>query len=385
MPDRDSDGGRSVRMELSRARGLLGIAFLMMVAVPVQASDGALEINQTCAVETGCFAGDTPGYPVTIGEAGSYRLTSNLSITADVTGIEISSSYVTLDLGGFQIAGPVSCSGTGIDLTCSARGTSDGVLALSSARYVTIRNGTVRNMSRDGVGIEADGTVEGIVARHNSRHGIASSQSVHARHSQAIENGDDGFDLDQGSIVDGCTATGNWQHGVEIDAEGGVVYGTVSRGNGARGLNIVAGSRFGKNNVSTGHAFPDSCGGRFCSERKRVYMAGSFLPGVSATSSACDPGFRMAGPNELVEGRLANYDGSRSNLVQLGVNRFESTWGGGVSPGGIFECEDVDDILGGNTSGIRCSQGNVLNLTSGWKFKRPPYAQQAVSTLCVEE
>ena len=41
----------------------------LVLALPVLAVDGVLEINHTCAVQTGCFSGDTPGYPVTITEA----------------------------------------------------------------------------------------------------------------------------------------------------------------------------------------------------------------------------------------------------------------------------------------------------------------------------
>ena len=50
-------------------RLLLPIAPLL-AAGPVRAGDGVLEISQTCAIETGCFTGDTPGFPVTIASAG---------------------------------------------------------------------------------------------------------------------------------------------------------------------------------------------------------------------------------------------------------------------------------------------------------------------------
>ena len=40
------------------------------------ATDGAVELNQTCAVQTGCLADDAAGFPVTIATPGSYRLTA---------------------------------------------------------------------------------------------------------------------------------------------------------------------------------------------------------------------------------------------------------------------------------------------------------------------
>ena len=37
-----------------------------MFALPAFADEGVLEINQVCAVNTGCFVGDSAGFPVTI-------------------------------------------------------------------------------------------------------------------------------------------------------------------------------------------------------------------------------------------------------------------------------------------------------------------------------
>ena len=41
---------------------ILAPLLLLTLAIPAFASDGVLEINQTCAVNTGCFAGDTAGF-----------------------------------------------------------------------------------------------------------------------------------------------------------------------------------------------------------------------------------------------------------------------------------------------------------------------------------
>ena len=58
----------------------LMLLLLFALATPALASDGVLEINQTCAVQTGCFPGDTAGFPVKITASGSYRLTGNLVV-----------------------------------------------------------------------------------------------------------------------------------------------------------------------------------------------------------------------------------------------------------------------------------------------------------------
>ena len=52
----------------------------LLLATSSWAGDGVLEINQACAVETGCMPGDTAGFPVAILTSGSYRLTSSPAV-----------------------------------------------------------------------------------------------------------------------------------------------------------------------------------------------------------------------------------------------------------------------------------------------------------------
>ncbi|MBC7940407.1 MAG: hypothetical protein H7Z19_11685, partial [Chitinophagaceae bacterium] len=79
-------------------------------------------INQTTALagtDYGFFQ-DPPGFPVAIMSAGSYKLTSNLTVPLGVSGVEIWAPGVTLDLNGFEIR---SASGA----TCQHVGNSYGV------------------------------------------------------------------------------------------------------------------------------------------------------------------------------------------------------------------------------------------------------------------
>ncbi len=52
-------------------------SFLLIVGLSASpmawAVDGVLEINQACAVNTGCFAGDTAGFPVIIASGPLHR------------------------------------------------------------------------------------------------------------------------------------------------------------------------------------------------------------------------------------------------------------------------------------------------------------------------
>jgi hypothetical protein len=114
------------------------------------ASDGVLEINQACAVNSGCFTGDDPGFPVTISESGSYRLTGSLEVSsADDTAIDIDASRVAIDLNGFQVKGPVVCGN--VPLECNESGTGIGI---SSGRdRHSIRNGFIHGFGHIGINL----------------------------------------------------------------------------------------------------------------------------------------------------------------------------------------------------------------------------------------
>ena len=57
------------------SRGALGVALLLGLAGPLYAVEGVIDINQARALAGGVTPGDTPGFPVTVSQSGSYRLT----------------------------------------------------------------------------------------------------------------------------------------------------------------------------------------------------------------------------------------------------------------------------------------------------------------------
>lgn len=116
-------------------------------------ADGRFEINQLC-VASGCFTGDDPGWPVEITEPGSYRLTSNLNVGSfsdPVDGIQIFSSDVTLDLGGFTIGGPVVCIGD--EPVCFTSNSKHGIRSIGQPNPI-LRNAKIFNGSVQGFDIE---------------------------------------------------------------------------------------------------------------------------------------------------------------------------------------------------------------------------------------
>ncbi len=100
------------------------------------AGDGMLEISQTCAINLGCFSGDSPGYPVTItgSSASSYRLTSDLILPDAATdGVLINVPRISLDLNGFQI---ISAACVGALTNCTpASGNGAGVRAPGPSHF----------------------------------------------------------------------------------------------------------------------------------------------------------------------------------------------------------------------------------------------------------
>lgn len=189
-------------------------------AASAYAADGVLEINQSCAA-TGCFSGDTAGFPVTLSQSGSYRLTSNLSDTASA--ITISGDSITLDLGGFTVDGQGRC--TGVPVTsCTGAGVSSlGILV--SGDQVQIRNGIVRGYGNANIRFAdcATGcTLEDVMVTESAAEGVAVLQAGTAelvfRNVDIVRNGDEGFDVTGGvahASIDASRIAGNAGTGAE--------------------------------------------------------------------------------------------------------------------------------------------------------------------------
>ena len=103
---------------------------LVLAALPcsIHAVDGVVLIDQNHALAGNLTPGDLPGFPVTLSQPGSYKLSGNLTVPdANTTAIQITADHVTLDLNGFAIIGPVVC--TSSPAVCPAPGSGIGVNA----------------------------------------------------------------------------------------------------------------------------------------------------------------------------------------------------------------------------------------------------------------
>jgi hypothetical protein len=86
--------------------------------------------------------------PVVISQPGSYRLAANLIVPAGAVMdavIVVNADDVTIDLDGFTLAGPTSCSGQGATLVCAGGQVATGIK--SDRLNTVVRNGTVKGFA----------------------------------------------------------------------------------------------------------------------------------------------------------------------------------------------------------------------------------------------
>jgi len=269
------------------------LSMTLVVASPALAVDGVLEINQTCAVQTGCFAGDAPGFPVRLTVSGSYRVTSNIDFPgATASAIELAASDIAIDLNGHTIKGTNTCTtGPGGWVTsCSQSNGYHAILGWGSVR-VRVSNGRILGSGGAGI-ILADGSEvrdvqvsdcggEGIVlgsrssassvsAIGNRWTGIAINPGFGVvRDSLATNNGSSGFETGTGSTVSDNVSGGNGGGGI-LASSGSSVSGNTVRDNGSFGLSLSGGATYRDNTISnnTGAAVAGSgfvnAGGNSC-------------------------------------------------------------------------------------------------------------------------
>ena len=115
---------------MHRLRAFLFAAIVLLLPAYLAAVDGVVLINQSTVMAAG-------GFPYTITQPGSYKLSGNLVAPAGVNGIVIAASNVTLDLNGFTVGGPAEPS---CPFICSS---TFGIKTQNTQTAITIRNGTI--------------------------------------------------------------------------------------------------------------------------------------------------------------------------------------------------------------------------------------------------
>lgn len=252
------------------SRSLILAAACFAFTHHASAVDGVVLIDQKSAMGGRVTPGDQPGFPVTISQPGSYRLSGNLVVSDPMTtAVQITADNVTLDLNGFTISGPNTC--TPNPTTCAYTGTGAiGVMAVgpagvASPSNVRVMNGVVRGMGGHGIRMMGDGTVvENVQAVGNGGPGIVVGEGT-VINSVAKLNASGTAIV--GLIVKGCVATNN-VFGIFVRS-GGVAIGNTAMNNAAGGISV-------NNATATGNT----------ANNNATYGIDAICPGVLANNTA---------------------------------------------------------------------------------------------------
>jgi hypothetical protein len=262
---------------------LLALCLAALAVTPAGAVDGVILIDQNRALAGGVSPGDSPGFPVTISVKGSYKLSSNLTVSdVNTSAIVVTSavSMVTIDLNGFSITGPVTCSISPTVCSQTADNPNDifgsGVGIRSSAsESVTIKNGSIRGMGRYAIFLTGApvSIIDQVHVMENGLGGIWPSTGL-VLNTTSAQNGGFGIQTNQGVLKgvfisrnagDGIVSTGlplNIQDSF-IQSNGGFGINFTSAG-GAIGNNVIAGNLGGAIDGTAIETTGNYCSGTGC-------------------------------------------------------------------------------------------------------------------------
>jgi len=299
---------------METAMRLILTLLLLTLATPALAVDGVLEINQTCAVETGCFAGDAPGLPVQITQPGSYALTSDLNLPdfAETGGIELLADEVTIDLRGFAIRGSLTC----LPGDCTAGlpfGVSPPLLGGGGAR-TTVRNGMILGIPGLCLGLREKAHVESMLIAHCGGNGVVvGDQSIVVKNRVA--------NIGQ----TGISSAGRSAASENVIALSGLRL--TDR------LNLAGMTETGGNLCDDG-----SCS---ANPQRLYYLTPEKTYNGAQAQDACEVGFHMASMWEILDPTVLRYDmtrGSTNDDVGSGPPSIDKGWirtGSAPEPSGI--------------------------------------------------
>jgi len=255
---------------MSKRLLLLVVCLFILCSLSAFAVDGVVLINQASVNAAG-------GFPYNINQPGSYKLSGNLTVPINFNGININADSVSLDLNGFTIAGPGTCTGSP-NPSCTGASLNRGI-ASSSHQNLTIRNGTITGFGSAGIDLDSSGgqileiqanqnnfgiratallangssligggfVITRCSANHNLSEGLIAVQSTVAN-STANSNGGDGITAIESSLI-GNTANANGGFG--IFPVHSLVGSNIARNN-AGGDIAAVGSSQGNNLCTSG-------------------------------------------------------------------------------------------------------------------------------------
>lgn len=280
------------------------VAFFVALVPAAGLCQGVMEINQTI-VDYGLPPCDsTAGFPCTLESPGSYRLSSDLEVPADTTGLLVTmaqcyaSCNATIDLAGFALFGPNSCE-TG---TCSGSSAGAGIEIDCNGCSVVVRDGRIHGFGGSGIRtIGADNRsirVEDMQVDNNAAFGVHIEYGgTLVVDSTVRRNGMSGIFARYGSIrIQDNVVARNLDDGIECGTAGNssVIVGNNVWLNGSSGVIVAAASVVLDNQI-----FGHSSTALVCSSAGHTGYARNVIQGSGGTvSGGCvEIGMNLCGTN----------------------------------------------------------------------------------------
>lgn len=255
---------------------VLAILLLSTASASARAAEGAIELNATCALLTGCAPGDAPNYPITPTASGSFVLTSNLAVTSSNDGVVLPANS-TLDLNGFSIEGHVTCP-LG---QCPNATAGSGVVA---GALTAVTNGRISGFGLDCVQTGVASRVEDLRVSECARHGINAGSGSFVAGNRVEAIGQSGLNFALALVGDTPSLY-----------ESNVIGSTGS-------ASVVNGRASG----------PNSCPDQKCgTSGKRLYYLTIGTRSGATADTACASGFHFASLWEIHDTTLVEYDTTR--------------------------------------------------------------------------
>ena len=233
----------------------------------------ACPTNNTCTITQPSACSK---FPITISSSSprSYVLggpisLASLNCSASLNAINISQTYVTINLSSHSITG-TGKSGTGIGISGA------------SAVGVSISNGEVEDFGGDGISLGTLAMVTSVTADSNLGSGISVSQDSLLYQNTAESNSSDGLLCGANCVVDGNYAEYNGADGIAVSVTGGgTIVNNQSYNNTNFGLNLGTSpdAGFGSNTMQRNHGTAANCtsGTNCCYTTNQVSNSGSSM------------------------------------------------------------------------------------------------------------
>jgi parallel beta-helix repeat protein len=250
--------------------GWAAAGFALAICFTSPAFAAVISITQAKADAGNVAPGDSAGLPVQLKVSGSYRLDSNLAVSANnKMAIFVTAPNVTIDLNGFTIGGATK-----------------GTYGINSSKGgLTVRNGTIRAFKLDA--IYASGptlVVENMRIENNGRYGI-NELYVNASPKTGLEDGQtliknsivfhnlQGITCQSACHVEGNVISHNSYSGIIISQSGATVINNTVSNNGGYG---VVGNYVGLGgNTLFNNIYCHTSGVMLVMEKNAIYPASS--------------------------------------------------------------------------------------------------------------